>query len=229
MKHRDDKAGGSSDFKSAITWEASRIHQLELSERRAWRVAIGGGVLAVLAFAGIVLLMPLKESVPFVVRVDQTTGQTDLLTRFNAKDVAFDEVMDKYWLAEYVMARESYDWYSLQFEYNTTRRLSSDNVVKILDSELGGPNSVVKQRGNRVRVTVKILTVVPAENRTATVRYTTTQTAADGSGAPVVVNHVATIAYDYKATSVLPSDDRLFNPFGFVVNSYRTDREMGGL
>ena len=91
---------------SALNWESSRIEQIERSERRAWRIAM----ISVLASAGlvvaIVLMMPLKENTPYVVRVDNATGIPDIITSLDSKGVSVDEVMDKYWLAQYVRAHD---------------------------------------------------------------------------------------------------------------------------
>lgn len=216
------------DMSAGVTWEASRVAALELSEKRAWRVAMCGAAVAVLAFAAIVLMMPLKESVPYVVRVDKATGQTELLTQFNSKDLSFDEVMDKYWLATYIRARESYDWYSIQADYNTVNLLSGEDVARQYNAQFEGSNALHTRRGNRTKVLVEITSIVPMENRTATVRYLTRQLNPDGSGVPAITNYIATIAYDYKPESRFSSTERLINPFGFVVNSYRTDREAIG-
>lgn len=216
------------DMGAGATWEASRVAALEVSERRAWRVAFAGLAVGVLAFAGIILMLPLKESVPYVVRVDKATGQTELLTQFNSKDLSFDEVMDKYWLATYIRARESYDWYSIQADYNTVNLLSNEDVARQYNAQFEGANALHTRRANRTKILVDIISIVPLENRTATIRYTTRQLNPDGTGVPAVANYVATIAYDYKPESRFSSSERLINPFGFVVNSYRTDREAVG-
>lgn len=216
------------DMDQGISWEASRVELLEKSQTRAWRVALGACCVAVLGFCGIVLMLPLKESVPFVVKVDKSSGQTELLTRFSSKDITFDEAMDKYWLSNYIRSRESYDWYSLQADYNTTMLLSNEDVGRGYAAQFEGAGAVQTRRANRVRVQVEIISIVPMENRTATVRYRTRQLSPDGSGVPAVSSYVATIAYDYKPESRFSSADRLVNPFGFVVNSYRTDRELAG-
>ncbi|HDN9542911.1 TPA: hypothetical protein P2L24_004097, partial [Aeromonas salmonicida] len=87
-------------FEQAINWESSRVLSVEKSERRAWRVAFASVGVAVLAIAAIAMMMPLKESVPYVIRVDNTTGVPDIVTAITDKAVTGDEVMDKYWLAQ---------------------------------------------------------------------------------------------------------------------------------
>ena len=148
-------------FEQAINWESSRVLSIEKSERRAWRVAFASVGVAVLAIAAIAMMMPLKESVPYVIRVDNTTGVPDIVTAITDKAVTGDEVMDKYWLAHYVRARETYDWYTLQRDYNTVGLLSSANVGQGYAQLFEGKDALDKTYGKTVRATVEILSVVP--------------------------------------------------------------------
>jgi len=223
-----DRAEKGDTFAAAMTWEASRVHQLERSEQRAWRIAFAAAVLVVVSWVAIVLMLPLKETVPYVVRVDSATGIADLMTTLNSEKVEFDEVMDRYWLARYVRARETYDWYTLEEDYNTVGLLSAPDVGRVYAAQFVGDNSIEKRNANRIRTTVEIVSIVPTPHHTATVRYRTRTAPPDGSSPPVIATHVATIAYTYKRPSAISGSDRLINPFGFVVLSYRTDEEMGG-
>lgn len=228
MNNGGSKEPKGNKFEHAMSWEASRVHQLESSERKAWRVAWAAAVTVVLSWVAIVLMMPLKETVPYVVRVDSSTGIPDILTTLNSEKVEFDEVMDRYWLARYIRAREGYDWYTLQEDYETVGLLSGADVGAVYAAQYDGENAIHNRLANRVRRTVEIVSIVPTPNRTATVRYRTFTAPPDGSAAPEVATHVATVAYQYKQPSVMNTGDRLINPFGFVVTSYRVDREMGG-
>jgi len=215
-------------FAAAMTWEASRVQQMERSEQRAWRIAFSAAVLVILSWVAIVLMLPLKETVPYVVRVDSATGIADIMTTLNSEKIEFDEVMDRYWLARYVRARESYDWYTLEEDYTTVGLLSATDVGRLYATQFVGDTSIEKRNANRIRITVEIVSIVPTPHHTATVRYRTRTAPPDGSSPPVTATHIATIAYTYKRPSVMPGRDRLINPFGFVVLSYRTDEEMGG-
>ncbi|HBN8448266.1 TPA: virB8 family protein [Pseudomonas aeruginosa] len=216
-------------FDGAMDWEASRIQSIEKSERRAWKVAgaFGGGfVLSVLA---ITFMMPLKESVPYVIRVDNTTGVPDIVTALDTKGVGYDEVMDKYWMAQYVRARETYDWYTLQKDYNTVGLLSSANVGATYAALFEGKDALDKKYGSSVRATVEIVSVVPTGRGTGAVRFIkTTKRVDDPDGAGTVTKWVATVAYEYRNPSLIKESQRLVNPFGFQVLSYRVDPEMVG-
>ncbi len=67
-------------IETALSWEASRIHLIEQSEQRAWRVAIVAVICVVLLAIAIALMLPLKQNTPYVIRVDNTTGVPDIIT-----------------------------------------------------------------------------------------------------------------------------------------------------
>lgn len=216
-------------FEQAINWESSRVLSVEKSERRAWRVAFASVGVAVLAIAAIAMMMPLKESVPYVIRVDSTTGVPDIVTAITDKAVTGDEVMDKYWLAQYVRARETYDWYTLQRDYNTVGLLSSQHVGQGYAQLFEGKEALDKTYGKTVRATVEILSVVPTGKNTGTVRFIKTTKRVDQEGSPgTVTKWVATVAYEYRSTALIKESARLVNPFGFQVLTYRVDPEMVG-
>ncbi|EOA3865747.1 virB8 family protein [Shigella flexneri] len=215
-------------FDKAMDWEASRIQSIEKSEGRAWKVAGAAAGVAVLSWVAIALMMPLKESVPYVIRVDNTTGVPDIVTAMDVKGVGYDEVMDKYWMAQYVRARETYDWYTLQKDYNTVGLLSSQQVGASYAALFEGKEALDKKFGSSVRATVEIVSVVPNGRGTGTVRFIKTTKRVDDDGPGTVTKWVATVAYEYRNPSLISESQRLVNPFGFQVLSYRVDPEMIG-
>lgn len=214
-------------YDQAINWESSRLETTERSEARAWRIAMLSVGITVLAIAAIIIMIPLKESVPYVIRVDNATGVPDIMTTIKDKAITGDEVMDKYWLAQYVRARETYDWYTLQRDYNTVGLLSSANVGQGYSQLFEGKDALDKAYGKTLRATVEILSVVPAGKNTGTVRFLKTTKRVDQETTPgIQTKWVATVAYEYRSTALIKESARLVNPFGFQVLSYRVDPEM---
>lgn len=215
------------DFDKAHDWEASKLQLMEESRSRAWRTVTILAVLVVLSWVAIVLMMPLKQTVPYVIRVDSATGVPDIVTVMNKKGVEYNDVMDKYWLARYVRAREGYDWYTLQDDYNAVGMMSTPDVGKVYGAQFAGDNALDKKLGNNTRIKVDVLSVVPTGRGTATVRYVVRQ-GAPNSPTTVDSTWIATIAYEYRNPSVMKESYRLVNPFGFQVRSYRKDPEIVG-
>jgi type IV secretory pathway component VirB8 len=213
-------------YKAALDWETSRIHTIEKSERRAWTIAFIAVAVTVLAWLSIVIMLPLKEKVPYVIRVNNATGVPDIITVLQDQKIKYDDVMDKYWLSQYVRAHETYDWYTLQKDYNAVGLLSSPQVGAEYAKLFQGEKALDKVFNNNIRTLVEIVSVVPNGKGIATVRFikhskqTNQQTEGESS------NWVATISYEYRNPSVMKESIRLINPFGFQVLSYRVDPEV---
>jgi type IV secretory pathway component VirB8 len=208
----------------ALSWETSRVEQLERSERRAWGVAGASVVVVLLSWLAIVFMLPLKEAVPYVIRVDNATGVPDIVTTLKEKSVSGDEVMDKYWVARYVRARETYDWVSLQEEYESVNLLSAPPVAAEYNKLFEGAEALDKKLGSAVRVTTSILSIVLSGHGVATVRFVK-HTRLLAEGREDLSQWVATIGYEYKTTSKIRESLRLTNPFGFQALTYRVDPE----
>ena len=228
MGDKDKKDTPQKDhFAKVFDWETSRIEQIEKSERTAWNVAKGASVVAILAIIALVLLLPLKESIPYLVRVDKNTGFTDIVTTLHAKTITVDEAVDKYWLARFVRARETWEWYTAQEDYDTVRLLSSSDVGRQYAKLFEGTDAVDKQYGQHTIASVDIQSVVPHGNGQATVRFQKKINRRDnGDTSAQVSNWVATIGYEYKPSGKMPEKDRLKNPLGFQAMSYRVDAEV---
>jgi len=222
-----DSAG--SRFKKAISWEDSIASLQARSERRAWSVVWMLVAVVVAMALAIVMMMPLKENTPYVWMVDGETGHPELMTAVDAQTISLGEANDKYWLSQYVQARETYDWYTIQKDYDTVGLLSSPEVAAGYGALFEGANALDKRFGSSVKETIRILSVVPGANgKVGTVRFVkTTQRVADGGNGTSQV-WVATIGYDFKPGTFARETTKLVNPFGFVVTSYRADPEMAG-
>jgi len=216
-------------YEDAANWEASRAVQLERSERRAWRVAGASVCVTVLALASIVVMLPLKRVDGFLVREDKTSGAIEIVGSIDNQSITFDEARDQYWLKEYVLARENYDWATLQKDYNLVGLLSNPNVGASYAGLFQGDNALDKKYGAQVQARVHIISVVPNGRGTATVRFTrTVKRVDDPTNGGTTTNWIATFGYEYLGTKRMSSSARLANPFGFQVTSYRVDPEHAG-
>lgn len=227
-KQPKDTGAPVDDYDANMKWEARRISDLEKSRSLLGKAVIALAAAVVLVSAGVFSILPLKESVPYVIRVDQTTGNTDIVTRVDEQAMEWDEVMTTHWVARYVRAREGYDWYTLQADYDFVGLLSSPDVGKVYAGQFMGNNPIQERNANRVRTTVEIISVVPSQAYTATVRFRTRTGAPDSPATATTRTAVATIAFRYRPASRIEMRSRMENPAGFEVTSYRVDAEMGG-
>ncbi|MDL2060037.1 type IV secretion system protein [Mesosutterella sp. AGMB02718] len=212
----------------AFTFEAAREDLAAKSEARAWRCAAGLGVLLALEAAALIALLPLKSSVPFVVQVDRSTGESVVLPIANTREIPASEAQDKYWLGQYVLARESYDYRTLENDYIKTRELSTRSVFEPYASQFGQKEgSLEKLYGDSREIRVKLLSVVPNGNGVATVRFSKTLRSTRSGLEEKESRWTATLGYEYHPEFKATEASRLVNPFGFRVTSYRVDEEVG--
>ena len=215
-----------SSFTQASEWDTSRTLQAERSERRAWMVAGAFGVGFLLSCGAIALMLPLKETTPYVVRVDNATGVPDIVTVMKDQIVTGEDVMTKYWLAKYIIHRETYDWHTLQSDYDTTGLLSSEVVGAEYGEQFSGSDALTEQYGDRIQAHVQVVSVVPTGDNTGTVRFIKTTKRLGNNSVIDSKQWVATVAFEFRNTERVTETVRLVNPFGFRVTSYRVDPEM---
>ena len=86
--------------------ERDFMAELLRSRQIAWRLVIGSGTSMVVALIALLCLTPLKTNTPFVLRVDNATGHVDVLTTLRTSERSYGEVVDNYFLNQYVLNRE---------------------------------------------------------------------------------------------------------------------------
>lgn len=211
-------------FKETQGLERDFMAELLTSRQRAWRVASVALLVTLLSLIALMALTPLKTSTPFVLRVDNTTGQVDVVTVLKEKEMSYDEVVDSYFLNLYVTNRENYDYVTLQTLYDTTALLSSPEVQQEYRRLFDGPQARDKILHNKAKIiaTIRSMTVNPDQG-TAVVRFSHQIDHNNGTREPKTY-WVATIGYKYLNAKISLQDRRL-NPLGFQITSYRLDPE----
>ena len=205
--------------------ERDYLSELVQSKRAAWRVASAAGVLAALALVALLALLPLKRVEAFVVRVDSATGSADVVTTVRNAQTTYGEVVDKYFVNMYVLNRESYEYDTLQTAYDTTVLLSSPDVQREYAALFEGPNARDKVLSNQTRILVKVRSITPGTSgNTAVVRFGRVRKQANGAP-DVEESLVATVGFRYVGAA-MREQDRLVNPLGFQVTSFRVDPEV---
>lgn len=228
------------DFINASrAFEQSRIREVEKSKVLAWKIAFGACAIALINAIAIIGLTPLKTVQPYVIRYDNNTGATDIVTMFEGiKDESQAEISAKYFSAMYVNLFESYDWYTLQSQVDKLMLFSNKDMQQRISNKFSMPDAPHKiyENDKRIEVTINNVSIID-NNGLVQVRFTKTIVPTNGgsynvqeqvlSPEPQTKKYIATIGYEYVKTPAV-DDVRLVNPFGFTVISYRVDEEFGG-
>lgn len=219
------------DEETALSYVASIRYLVEKSNKRAWLIAIISAIIALASICAIAYMTPLKQSVPYVIRVDNTTGMVDIITSVKDTEFSSNEALDKYFTSLYVKTREGYHYNLLTQDYTLTQILSSPQVAQDYIKIYEGANARQEVLKNDNEVSIDINSVVLGESadiKTATIRFNATTSALSNSGKNTVQTSakVATLSYEYSPADLTTEDERLQNPLGFKVTTYRIDDEI---
>ena len=217
-------------FAEAASWDRDRARQAHRSARIGWTVAaVACGVIVLLGGA-LMLLMPLKRVVPFVIRVDRSTGVVDVVPAYTGH-ATFNRAVTQYFLVHYIETCERFNFATAESDYEQCGafQTAAENAAWYALWKPTNPHSPlnVHRNGSMVSVQVEDLTFFKGAGglkNLAQVRYRTLER--QGSGAVERVGHwIATIEYAYGSPPSNP-EQRLWNPLGFKVVDFTREPEV---
>jgi type IV secretion system protein VirB8 len=218
-------------IQAAEDFETFKIDELKKSRKTAWMVAGISTVIAVIAVLGITIALitqPVPE--PVVLKLDNATGDVTMLRSVRDHHDSFNEVVNKYWVGNFVRTCERYEWFSISTDFAACELFSAANVFREYANRVqasDAPINVLKDRG---RIEIKVTSIVMLSPNNAQVRFTSQQLNAAGEN-PMnqpLQRWIATISFHYQTTR-MTEQQRLINPLGFMVLSYRVDPETLGM
>lgn len=221
-------------FVQALDWDTQQRVALERRASRSVRVAWACGILCGLSVLSVSVLLPLKQIVPAVIRVDNATGAYDIQAPGETLQVglARDQKIVLADVARYVLAREGFTRGEAESNYKTAYLMSCGPVradwERFFNPE-SNPQSPVRTMGptDAERAEIQSVTFLPTDQddlRVAQVRFDKTVTR--GVAQPVRTRYIATLTVRYERDNI-PSQlkDLHINAFGFCALNYRRDQE----
>ena len=223
---QDMKQNREDYLQAAESWGADRHDELTKSRRTAWIVASVAAAIALFEALALVFLMPLKTVEPYTLLVDRHTGYVQALNPLEPARVSGDTALTQSFLVQYVIGRENYNVDTVQNDYRKVALWSADKArsdyLTLMQSNNAASPLVKYPRGTTVETQVK--SVSPISANVALIRFDTRRRDAAGDWQPAQ-SWVSTIKYRYSGEP-MKQEDRVFNPLGFQVLSYRRDAEM---
>jgi type IV secretion system protein VirB8 len=183
--------------------------------------------LALLCVIGILLaLLNHTDPEPVVLKQNTLTGEITMLRSVKDAQDKYDEVTDKYWIGTYIRHRENYDWYTIGTESEIVKLMSAPDVGLQYMTQIQAPTAPLNMLKDKAKVVPKIASITfvgdLAQIRFSTERVNTSGENLDGS--PVQM-WIATLSYKFES-GMMTDQQRLINPAGFKVISYRVDAEV---
>jgi type IV secretion system protein VirB8 len=216
-------------FVEAATWDADRASQARRSARTAWWVAGAGWICALTVAAALMLLMPLKQVEPFVIRVDNTTGLIDVVPVY-AGQAQMPEAVVRYFLDHYVTVCERFNFATAESDYEEcgafhTPQRNQAWYTAWNKTNPASPLNVYKD-GTTIRsqvTSVSFFTRSSGVADLAQVRYVKAKRPAGGTEDQLSY-WIATVQYAFTEPAKDPKTRR-WNPLGFKVVDFRPEPE----
>lgn len=222
-----------------VNYELTIAEMAKRSERRAWQVAAGAMVVCGVLAGGYFFLLPLKERTPFLVLVDPYSGNVQtsrLVPSVLDRTITKSEAVTRANVQRFVLARESYDWDTLTRRYGdwqTAYLMASPAVGVQMREEYNrkNPDSPINLYGKTDAIRIQILsTTVVGSGRgnntgTATVRFQRSVFNKPSGTVKFLDNKLATLTFRYNDNLRLNDEQRVINPLGFQVVSYKVDND----
>ena len=212
-------------YAEAASWNRDRVQSMRSSQKIAWAIAAGAGLLALLEGAALLALMPLKTVEPYTLMVDRTTGYVQALKPLDKATVTPDSALTQSFLVQYVIGRETFDMASLNANYRKIALFSADAArsTYLSTMQVSNPDSPLIRYPRTTIIDAQVKSVSPIGTNAALVRFDTVRTDGNGRAQPPSP-WVAIVRYRYS-NAAMTAEDRFVNPLGFQVISYRKDPE----
>lgn len=211
-------------FAAGEKWEQETYLNLRRSRALAWTVAGGASTIALSLGVAVSLMLPLKEPVPYVITVDKQSGYLEITKELDETPLAKEQAITNYNLVRYVKARESYLNPIVKENYQLVQAMSGGNAASEHKALWDGqnPNNPSVVFGFDGEVDIEILGLSELNNKTSSVRFDRHVTLGNKVRTS---RHTAIIVHSY-VNERQTNEERLINPLGFKVTSYRVSEEF---
>jgi len=212
-------------YRDAESWSADVARANASARKTAWLVAGVTSCIALLEATAIIMMVPLKTVVPYTLLVDKQTGYVQELKPLEGQVITPDQALIKSFLAQYVLARESFDINHLQESYRKVALWSEGEARRnyVSGMQASNPLSPLATMPRRALLEVEIRSISLLNSSTAMIRFAASRTDPGGSRQePQSWVSIVKFRFSGEAMSVA---DRMVNPLGFQVTSYRRDIE----
>ncbi|CAL7961529.1 type IV secretion system protein VirB8 [Alphaproteobacteria bacterium] len=220
----ETKKQENAESRSLKTWYQEAYEAAIVQRNFFIIVAIASIVIVISAIFVIRYIKSTKSIEPFVIEIERKTGVPTVVESVSAKDYTADESIKRYFIMQYIKAREEYFYQTFQRNfYTVVRVLSSPDVYygdyrpKFSPSNPNSPSNIYGQ--NNIRV-VNRKSIIFQSPQLAQVRLS-----AEVQGSLSTRNDkVVLLAFDFQNIG-MNDEERLINPLGFVVTMYKIEDE----
>ncbi|MEQ1499259.1 MAG: VirB8/TrbF family protein [Novosphingobium sp.] len=213
-------------YEASESWAENRDRANERSLRIAWIVAAAALLIALIEGIALLIMLPLKQVAPIAVMVDRQTGNVERLDLGKQQSITPDQSLVNSMLAQYVIAREGFNFGALKADYNKVALWTSGEARNryISTMQASNPTSPLALYPRAAVIAVEIRSISRLGPDTGLVRFATSRS--DGGGAPVSQGIWAAVVKYRFSNAGMSEESRLVNPLGFQVVRYDRNAEI---
>lgn len=207
-------------------WYADRYQTVFVQRNILAAITLIALVATLISSYSVAQLTPLKSVQPFVIQVDDKSGQTQVVNPLSNKEIMANQAIKQYFVAKYVRARESYDQINYQDNYANVRVMSDPLIFKEYQKFMSpdNPDSPVVVFGLNGRRIVDMSSLTIVNDNAAQVRMTIRpEGRPNKSFEPKSI--IIWLTFDFVPMD-LTEKERYIDPVGFRVTSYTIDDDL---
>jgi|AntAceMinimDraft_11_1070367.scaffolds.fasta_scaffold15506_3 type IV secretion system protein VirB8 len=203
--------------------------QKDLLAARAWRMCYFFVGLCILLTVIILAMVFLQEKEVVLIRVDNRTGDAEILSKLSGTEITQDEAISKFFASRYLTLREQYDYFSLQNDYGLVQLFSSPTVKEEYTDIYNRSDSpdVLFGEDFNIKIDIVSITISAATEPYALASIRFKKRIKDVKNNKIKEEfHTARIVFGFSTEEEVSERVRLHNPLGFKVVSYQISPEL---
>ena len=216
-----------SEVNQTRNWYRDRYETVVTQRNFLGTIALVSLTLALVSGLVILMLIPSKTVMPFLIQVDEKTGYTTFVDPKSKDNLTADEALRKYFVVKFVQAREGYDSVDIDQNSNVMRLLADQPIYRKYWADIINPSnkqSLYNTMGTQRLRQVEIKSVQFIDANRAQVRMKLTDITKASNSSEKPEHYVAYVKFSFQNID-LTLEDMLVNPLGFRVLEYRIDED----
>ena len=112
-------------FAQSRSFDGERVRAAARSQRLAWIIAATSATLGLASMVAVIGMLPLRTVETRVIRVNETSGQVELVTPIVGTQT-YTEAVTKHWIADYIRSREGFLFEEAPFAFRKVNLMSAE-------------------------------------------------------------------------------------------------------
>lgn len=169
------------------------------------------------------IMLPLKSVSPFVIQIDEKSGISEMVENKSVREYSANEMLLKYFVMQYISARENYDIDTFKTNSEIVHAMSSDDVYRTFLELISpdNPESPINKYSFKVNRLVDLMNfTVLDKDSSGSSQVQARIRIRETSNFQVEKYAIVTLSCYFEDNLQLDEKQRLINPLGFIVTAY---------